>query len=128
MSLTLQAIEAANAEARILVDTCKRCGCQQAMPAPTCFDCGHDVLDASDHAGTGHIFSWVVAHYAFEPELADQIPYTLVMTSLDGGARVYGRLINGPDNETLMKDMAVVLDAAETRNRGYLTFRPAVAA
>lgn len=128
MSLTLQAIEAATAEARILVDTCQLCGCQQAMPAPTCFACGHDVLEASDHAGAGRVFSWVVAHYAFEPELADQVPYTLVMTSLDGGARVYGRLIDGPENETMMKDMAVALDADETRKRGYLTFRPTVMA
>lgn len=124
MSLTLQAIEAATAEARILVDTCGRCGSQQAMPAPTCFACGHEDLSTSAHTGHGRIFSWVVAHYAFEPELADQIPYTLVMTSLDGGARVYGRLTGGPEDERELAEMAVELDAGETRKRGYLTFRP----
>ncbi|MGB8406152.1 MAG: OB-fold domain-containing protein, partial [Mycobacterium sp.] len=46
-------------------------------------------------APSGTIWSFVVYHRAFQPELRSQIPYTVAMVELDDGPYVVGRLTPG---------------------------------
>jgi len=120
---TLQAYQAALREGALLVARCASCGAQQCLPSDTCFTCGSDVLHASRHDGAGRVFSWVVNHYPFAPELASQSPYTVVLVTLAGGGRVYGRLEAASDPTQLRADVPVALDADDTAAHGYPVYR-----
>lgn len=114
---------AALGEGRLVVSCCRSCGRQQTIPSDTCFECGSGELQVNPHAGAGKILSWVVTHYAFSPELVDEVPYTVLLVSLDGGGRVYGRLAKLANQPRDLADVPVVLDAQETAKRGYPLYR-----
>jgi uncharacterized OB-fold protein len=122
-AVTLEAYQAALRKGALLVSRCASCGAQQCLPSDTCFTCGSDALQASHHDGAGRVFSWVVNHYAFAPELASQSPYPVVLIALDGGGRVYGRFEPASDAMRLRADLPVALDAAATAARGYPVYR-----
>ena len=112
---------AALARGCIAVATCGACGRRQAIPGDSCFACGSRTLEVHDHPGNGRVFSWVVNHFAFRPELAAELPYCVLLVSLDGGGRVYGRLV--PSEGPIEADRPVVLDPKLTQERGYPVFR-----
>ena len=58
-----------------------------------CPQCGSDDGAVIAAAGTGRVHTWTTCHVAFEPELQDEVPYTVVVVELDEGARVPGRLV-----------------------------------
>jgi uncharacterized protein len=122
MALTMEEHRAALREGHLSVATCEACGRQQVIPADTCFACGSSNLSTSQHAGSGRVFSWVVNHFAFAPELESETPYTVVLVELDGGGRVYGRLEDA-HRSNIRADMPVVLDAELTMKRGYPVYR-----
>jgi uncharacterized OB-fold protein len=127
--LTLDEHRAAMKEGHLLVAVCRSCGKQQAIPADTCFTCGSDELELKPHSGSGRVYSWVVCNYAFAEELAAETPYTVVMVELDGGGRVYGRLLAQDGAATgIGADTPLSLDAEVTKQRGYPAYRLAAAA
>jgi uncharacterized OB-fold protein len=82
-----------------------------------------------DHAGAGRVFSWVVNHFAFVPGLLAETPYCVLLVSLDGGGRVYGRLAPASvDQWPIRAEMPVELDPKATGERGYPVYRPTVPA
>lgn len=42
-------------------------------------------------SGRGRIHSWTVAHHAFHPAFAADLPYTLLTVDLEAGVRALGR-------------------------------------
>lgn len=123
MSLSPGEVDEATARGAVRVARCAACGAEQAMPATTCFACGGATLVARAHEGTGRIYSWVRTHVAFEPKYEAEVPYTVLIVALDGGARVYGRLARADEAAgALRADLAVDLDPAETRARGCPVF------
>lgn len=62
-------------------------------PMPGCPECGaaQDRVEFRPSSGRGQIYSWIVAHYAFGAEFADEVPYAVVTVELDEGPRIYGR-------------------------------------
>ena len=42
-------------------------------------------------SGRGTLHSWTVAHHAFHPAFAGELPYTLVTVNLEEGVRALGR-------------------------------------
>ena len=75
--------------------------------------------------GTGTVYSWVVAHHAFDPVLADAVPYIAALINLDEGARVYARLVDVADRD-LVAGLPVQWSASASRvaDRPLLVFRP----
>jgi len=122
--VTMANFRAALGRGCIAVAQCASCGHQQAIPSETCFNCGSGQLAVRDHPGGGRVFSWVVNHYAFAPELVGQTPYTVLLVTLDGGSRVYGRLA-ADVAKPMEADMPLALDAGSTREHGYPVYRPA---
>jgi uncharacterized OB-fold protein len=121
--LTLERHREGLARGRIAVAGCSACGCQQAILGDSCFACGAGTLETHDHSGHGRVFSWVVNHFAFAPALEAEVPYCILLVSLDGGGRIYGRLA-APHGQ-IEAEMPVVLDEGPTRERGYPVFRQA---
>ena len=84
-----------------------------------------DALEIRPHAGAGALYSWTLTGIAFEPELADDVPYTVGVVALDGGARVWARIEGvAPSGVEPQAGLPLVLDAAATREGRYLVFRP----
>lgn len=123
--VTLGTYNAALRDGQLLVAKCASCGAQQSLPSDSCFACGSEELRSTRHDGAGRVFSWVVNHYAFDAEHARESPYTVVLVTLEGGARVYGRFEPGPGAARPRADMPVVLDAEATAARGCPVYRPA---
>ena len=127
--LDLSAVQKATAEGGILVAHCPRCGSVQAVPAGSCFRCGCNTLELGRHTGDGTLYSWSVTGTAFEPELADEVPYIVAVILLRGGAKIWGRLAGlDPDSPQLSAELPVQLDSQLTKERGYLVFGPRGAA
>ena len=84
------------ARGEILVQYCVPCRRYQFPPTAGCRVCGRaEGLRIRDVSGQGRIYAWTDAHYAFEPEFAEDVPFTVVEVKLDEGVRIYGRLAAG---------------------------------
>lgn len=127
--LDLTAVQNATAEGGILVAHCPQCDSEQAVPSGSCFRCGCNTLQLGNHTGDGTLYSWSVTGTAFEPELADEVPYIVSVILLRGGAKIWGRLVGlAPDSPQLSAELSVQLDSQLTKERGYLVFGPGGAA
>jgi uncharacterized OB-fold protein len=65
-------------------------------PAPGCSTCGSPDVRPAAVCGFGVVYSWIVVHKALDPAFVGDTPYTIVTVDLDEGARVFGRIENGP--------------------------------
>jgi uncharacterized OB-fold protein len=77
----------------LLLQRCAGCGRAQFPPLPGCRRCGSADLEVTAAAGTGVVYSWIVAHYAFDPAVADDLPYVVATVELEEGPRLYARLV-----------------------------------
>jgi uncharacterized protein len=84
---------AALAEGRLLIARCSTCGTCSFPPMPGCARCGRNSVAHVEASGAGRVYSWVTIHVALHPAFADEVPYTIVATELDEGARMLGRLL-----------------------------------
>jgi crotonobetaine/carnitine-CoA ligase len=106
----------------LTVARCDACSAEHAFPTPSCFRCGSPALTTLAHSGKGKIFSWVVNHYAFDGE-QDELPYTVLLVELDGGARIYGRLRDDASSrQQLAGGVSVALDPAASASAGHAVF------
>jgi uncharacterized OB-fold protein len=81
----------------LAVQRCAACGSLQHPPEEICHACGGMRFDVQVVAPRGTVDSYTVVHYAAHPALADAVPYTVVLVSLDDAPhlRVVGD-IDGP--------------------------------
>lgn len=74
---------------------CAACDTPRHYPRLLCDRCYHAEVRWKPASGCGRIHSWTVAHHAFHPGFADELPYTLVTVDLDEGPRALGRWRGG---------------------------------
>ena len=110
----------------LLLRQCTSCGASFVVPLPTCPSCGRSDLVVTEAVGAGRLYSWVVAHHAFDPGFGDAVPYVAALIELDEGARLYARLVDA-DEADLKPDLLVRWSATASRagERPFLAFRPA---
>ena len=60
-------------------------------PRLLCPACHSDAVEWTPASGRGTVHSWTVAHHAFHPAFAAELPYTLVTVDLEEGVRALGR-------------------------------------
>jgi uncharacterized OB-fold protein len=80
----------AAAEGRLVLQHCASCGKVRHYPRLLCDACYSDAVDWKQASGRGKVHSWTVAHYAYHPAFAPDLPYTLVTVDLDEGVRALG--------------------------------------
>lgn len=85
------------AEGRLEVPKCRACGRSFFPPQPYCPHCGASGWERVEASGQGRIYSWVVAHTAFDPRFADEVPYPIVAVELQEGVRLFGRYRGSDD-------------------------------
>jgi uncharacterized OB-fold protein len=84
------------ARGELTVPTCHSCSKKFFPPQAFCCNCGSSDWSCDPSDGVGKLYSWVVIHHAFSPEVADKVPYAIVAVDLDDGGRLIGRLLGEP--------------------------------
>lgn len=89
---------AALAEGRFVVQHCTECRRWTWPARPICSGCHGEALVWDEPAGTGEVYSWVVTHQPYGPDLAALVPYTIALVRLDeqDDILVPGRLLGDP--------------------------------
>jgi uncharacterized protein len=77
---------------RVVVQACPACARHRLPRMPSCPWCGTAGGDDVEVEGTGVVYSFVRAHRALTPAMADAVPYALAAIDLDGGGRVFARV------------------------------------
>jgi len=75
----------------LCVQRCAACGTLRHYPRLLGRECFSDIVAWEAISGDGHIHSYTVAHYAYHPGFAEDLPYTLVTVELTVGLRALGR-------------------------------------
>lgn len=70
------------ADGRFLVLRCRQCGRWTWPPRPVCSGCHGDDLEWTAPSGRGSVYSWVVTHQPYGPDLARMVPYTVALVRL----------------------------------------------
>ncbi len=78
------------------VQRCAGCGKLRHYPRLVCDQCYALESDWVQASGRGEVHSWTVAHHAFHPGFAGDLPYVLVIVDLEEGVRAMGRLRGVP--------------------------------
>ena len=78
-------------EGRFVLQSCAACGKIRHYPRLLCDACYSDAVEWKPASGRGKVHSWTVAHYAYHPGFASELPYTLVTVDLEEGVRALGR-------------------------------------
>ena len=81
----------AAAKGKLVLQSCSACGKVRHYPRLLCHACYSDAVTWLPSKAAGTIHSWTVAHHAFHPSFAAELPYTLVTVDLDEGVRALGR-------------------------------------
>lgn len=76
----------------LVLQQCGECGTRRHYPRAMCAHCYSFEVDHVEHDGRGTVHSWTVTHHAFSPDVAGELPYTLVTVDLGDGVRALGRL------------------------------------
>lgn len=82
----------------LAVQTCAGCGTLQHPPEEICHRCGGTSFTTTTVAPRGTVHSYTVAHYPANRALAEHVPYTVVLVSLDEHpeVRVIGNVLDVP--------------------------------
>ena len=110
---------------KLLIPHCTVCDRHYFPPMPGCPYCAAngDQVEHVEASGEGAVYAWIVAHYAFDPIFAKEVPYTVLTVDLDEGARVVGRL-KGAEPEQLQGGMRVKADYEDRGDFTILCFTP----
>ena len=80
----------------LVLQKCGSCGLVRHYPQVLCPSCYSFDVEPLESIGTGTVHSWTVAHHAFDPAFADQLPYVLLTVDMAEGVRVLGRFSGEP--------------------------------
>lgn len=111
-------------EGRLLLRRCDACGRAAFPPMPGCPHCGHGEGHVVESSGAATLHSWTVCHVAFDPALADDVPYVVGVVDVAEGARLIARV--DAETDALTAGLALRADCPRGRDgRPRLTFVPA---
>ena len=79
---------AALADGAFLLQHCLDCGHWTWPARPICSGCHGDRLAWEPASGTGEVYSWVITHQPYGPDLARLVPYTTALVRLDEQADI----------------------------------------
>lgn len=87
------------AEGRFLMQRCRHCRRWTWPARPICSGCHGDDLEWVEPQGTGEVYSWVVTHQPYAPDLARIVPYTVALVRVDeqDDILIPGRYVGAPE-------------------------------
>ncbi|MDN5925626.1 MAG: Zn-ribbon domain-containing OB-fold protein [Hyphomicrobiales bacterium] len=90
----------------LAIQRCADCGRLRHYPRLVCDNCHSLEADWIDASGRAVLHSWTVAHHAFHPGFAGDVPYVLATVELEEGPRALG-ILDCPADAGLKPGMAV---------------------
>lgn len=75
------------ADGKLLLQRCRGCGNVWHPPSDLCVKCQSLDIEWMPARGTGTLYSFTVVRHAVHPVVAQWIPYTLAVVTLDEGTR-----------------------------------------
>jgi uncharacterized OB-fold protein len=97
-------------DGRLLAQVCASCGAARFPIAPICPHCGSEAADWQELSGRGTVFSWVRYHRSYLPEFVDLLPYVVALVQLDGGPRMFARLIDPTSDPAIGDVVSLVIE------------------
>lgn len=83
---------------RLVYQFCMDCGTNIFYPRSVCTSCMSESLEYRPSSGKGVIYSFTTLHLPGHPAFKDEVPYTVVLVTLEEGVRVLADLADcGPD-------------------------------
>jgi hypothetical protein len=100
---------AALAEGRFVLQRCRGCGRWTWPARPICSGCHGDDLEWAEPNGTGEVYSWVVTHQPYGPDLAREVPYTVALVRIDeqDDILIPGRFVSDVEIQQALRVRAV---------------------
>lgn len=100
-------------EGVLVLQACGQCGRVRHYPRVLCDACYSFEVQPHVASGRGTVHSWMVAHHAFDPAVADEVPYVLVTVDMEEGVRVLGRWEDGELRLGLPVELSFMRDNEE---------------
>ena len=95
---------------RFLLHRCAACG-RAYWPASCCIEHGSEPMQWQEASGRGEVHTYTVVHHAYDPSLADRLPYALAVVKLDEGPFFHSDLVGcGPAQVHVGMRVRVVWD------------------
>lgn len=111
-------------ERRLSVPRCPKCHSFQWPPRSRCPKCLADTV-WQDVSGRGEIVSFSVVHRAVNPDLADEVPYTVAIVELDEGVRLLTNIVcDDPDRLRCGRRVEVRFEATADPEMWVPVFSP----
>ena len=107
----------------LTLQRCVACGHVQHPPEEVCEACQDMEFGSFESAGRGHVESVSVVHYPVHPDLADQVPYAVVLVSIDDapGLLVTGNVVGAsPEGVRIGDTVRVVFEEVVDPANGTL--------
>jgi uncharacterized OB-fold protein len=103
------------------MQTCRACARKFFPPSRRCRHCGTAETDWTDLSGRGRIWSWVVFHRRYFPDMPP--PYTVLRVQLDEGPLLCANLVDAAGRAPAIDtDVRVVFRDAGALLLPYFTF------
>lgn len=97
----------------LVAQRCTDCRAWRHYPQLRCPECHSAAWTWERLSGRGEIWSFSVAHQAFNPAWATRVPYTVATIELDEGIRMVTDLDGDPDRVAIGQRVEVVFDVVD---------------
>jgi uncharacterized protein len=77
----------------LVVQRCTQCGAHRFPAREICSNCLSREAEWVKVSGRGTVFSYNVMHQVYHPGFADEVPYAVVVISLEEGAKMTSNLV-----------------------------------
>lgn len=84
---------------RLVYQHCLDCGANIFYPRSVCTTCMSESLEYLPSSGKGVIYSFTTLHLPGHPAFKDEVPYTVVLVTLEEGVRVLADLADCDPDE-----------------------------
>lgn len=109
---------------RLVFQECAACSQRVFYPRTVCPNCLSEDLRYVASSGRGEIYSFTTLHVPGNPAFAADVPYTIVLVTLEEGVRVLANLVDCPPEAVAVGLLVEVLFDAVTEDFTVPRFRP----
>jgi hypothetical protein len=108
----------------LTVQQCVACGYRRWAPGLICPKCSSVDAEWVALPPRGTVWSYTTYHHAFDPQFADDLPYTVALIEVIDDVRMIGRL-TGDESLFSIGDEVELILGEETVQKRRLDWRPA---
>ncbi len=113
---------------RLMIQRCAACGRYQHPPSPACTRCLADDMLPTEVSGRGTLYTFIIAHQAFDAAFLDELPYVVALVELEEqpGLRLLTNILEAP-HEDLKIGMPLEVTFEKRGEWSLPQFRPVLA-